>query len=113
MNGAGLERTLRAIASGKREPPYRLEMSSRDGRKIRFEVNEVPLIKNGQTVSIAGCVTDITEKVHVEEGLAEAEILIPDLSFSKKCKLEQPVYPVSRPKKPLGFLQSLFSRKRD
>ena len=113
MNAAGLERTIRAIASGRREPPYRLEMISGDGRIIRFEVNEIPLVKNGKTVSIAGCVTDITDKALVEEGLAEAEVLIPDLAVSKTRIVGHPVYPISPKKKPLGFFQSLFSRKRD
>jgi PAS domain S-box-containing protein len=113
INAAGLERTIRAIASGRREPPYRLEMNSLDGRKIQFEVNEIPLVKNGKTVSIAGCVTDVTEKALVEEGLAEAEILIPDLAVPKERIAGQPVYPVSRPKKQPGFLQSLFFRKLD
>jgi len=113
MNTAGLERTIRAIASGRREPPYSLEMRSQDGRIIRFEVNEIPLVKNEKTVSIAGCVTDITEKVQVEEGLAEAKILIPDLAVSKKPIAGQPVYPITHPKKPTGFFQSLFSRKLD
>ena len=113
MNAAGLERTNRAIASGRREPPYRLEMRSQDGCILRFEVNEIPLVKNGETVSIAGCVTDITEKALVEEGLAEAEILIPDLAISKKRIAGQTVYPVSPPKKPRSFFQSLFFRKPD
>jgi PAS domain S-box-containing protein len=113
MNAAGLERTLKAISSGRREPPYRLEMSSRNGHIIRLEVNEIPLVKNGKTVSIAGCVMDITEKVQVEEGLAEAEVFIPDLAFSKKRTFGQPVYSLSPKKKPLGFFRSLFSRKTD
>jgi PAS domain S-box-containing protein len=109
VNAAGLDRTIRAITSGRREPPYRLEMSSRDGRIVRLEVNEIPLVKDKKTVAIAGSVTDITEKVLVEEGLAEAEILIPDLA-SKKHSAR---YPVSHPKKKLGFFQSLFFRKYD
>jgi PAS domain S-box-containing protein len=113
MNANGLERTIRAIASGRREPPYRIELSSRDGNIIRLEVNEIPLVKNGKTVSIAGSVTDITEKALVEEGLAEAEILIPDLAVSKTHIAGQIVYPVSPLKKPRGFLHSLFSRKSD
>ena len=113
MNAAGLERTIQAIVSGRRAPPYRVEMSSRDGRILRLEVDEIPLVKNGKTISIAGCVTDITEKVHVEEGLAEAEILIPELAIAKKRIAGQPVFPVIRPKKPLGFFQSIFSRKSD
>jgi PAS domain S-box-containing protein len=110
VNAAGLDRTIRAIASGRREPPYRLEMSSPDGRIIQLEVNEIPLVKDKKTVSIAGCVTDITEKVLVEEGLAEAGFLIPDLAVSKK---RSALYPVSRPKKKLGFFRSLFFRKYD
>jgi PAS domain S-box-containing protein len=113
MNSAGLERTNKALASGRREPPYRLEMSSRDGRIIRFEVNEIPLLKNGKTVSMAGSVTDVTEKTLVEEGLVEAEVFIPDLALSKKCSAGQPVYPLSPQKKPRGFFKSLFSRKPD
>jgi len=111
INGAGLERTIRAIASGRRGPPYRLEMSSLDGRIILLEVSEIPLVKNGKTVSIAGSVIDMTEKALVEEGLAEAEALIPDLVPAKRPVNGQPVYPVSRPKKPVGFFQSLFFRK--
>ncbi len=113
INAAGLERTIRAIASGRREPPYRLEMHSPDGCIIQLEVNEIPLVKNGKTISIAGCVTDVTEKALVEEGLAEAEILIPDLTIAKERTAGQPVYPVSRPKKQPGFFQSLFSKKPD
>jgi PAS domain S-box-containing protein len=113
MNAAGLERTIKAIASGRREPPYRLEMSSRDGRIIRLEVNEIPLVKNKKTVSIAGCVTDISEKVLVEEGLAEAGVFIPDLAVSKKPIAGHAVHPVSPPKKKPGFFTSLFSRKSD
>jgi PAS domain S-box-containing protein len=113
MNAAGLERTLKAISSGRREPLYRLEMRSRDGRIIRLEVNEIPLLKSGKTVSIAGFVTDITEKAQVEEGLAEAEVFIPELAVSKKRIAGQPVYAVSHPKKKPGFFQALFSRKPD
>ncbi|MDO9550362.1 MAG: PAS domain-containing protein [Methanoregula sp.] len=113
INGVGLERTIKAIASGRREPLYRLEMRSNDGCLFQFEVNEIPLVKNGKTVSIAGSVTDVTEKALVEEGLAEAEILIPDLAVSKKRIEGEPVYPISRPKKPRGFFQSLFSKKPD
>jgi PAS domain S-box-containing protein len=113
MNAAGLERTIKAIASGRREPPYRLEMSSRDGRIIRLEVNEIPLVKNGKTVSMAGSVTDVTEKALVEEGMVEAEVFIPDLALSKKCIAGQSQYPDTHPKKPRGFFQSLFSRKPD
>jgi hypothetical protein len=51
--------------------------------------------------------------MQIEEGLAEAEILIPDLATTAKRIAGQPVYPVSRPKRQPGFFQSLFSRKPD
>jgi PAS domain S-box-containing protein len=75
VNAAGLERTLRAVSTGKREPPYRLEMATGDGNRIWIEVNEIPVVKNGKTIAIAGSLVDVTEKMYVEEGAAEAEIL--------------------------------------
>jgi len=75
-NTAGLERTLRAIESGRREPPYRLELVSGNGGTVWVEVNEIPVLKDGKTVAIAGSLVDVTEKKQVEEGLAEAELLL-------------------------------------
>jgi PAS domain S-box-containing protein len=75
-NAAGLERTLRAIASGRREPPYRLEFVTVGGGTVWVEVNEIPVVKDGKTIAISGSMTDVTERKQVEEGMAEAEILI-------------------------------------
>jgi PAS domain S-box-containing protein len=75
-NTAGLERTMRAIESGRREPPYRLELVSGNGGTVWVEVNEIPVLKDGKTVAIAGSLVDVTEKKQVEEGLAEAELLL-------------------------------------
>ena len=44
LNAKGLERTLKAISSGRREPPYRLEFYGRDNTKVWVEVNEIPVI---------------------------------------------------------------------
>jgi PAS domain S-box-containing protein len=114
MNAAGLERTIRAIASGRREPPYRLEMAARDGRMLWVEVNEIPVVKNGKTISIVGSLTDVTEKKMVEEGLAEAEYLIKDFSGSKRRINGQIHLPIpTRPKGPLTYFRSLFSGPSD
>jgi PAS domain S-box-containing protein len=75
-NAVGLQRTLRAIASGRREPPYRLELLTGDGNTIWVEINEIPVVRDGKTVAIAGSLTDVTEKKQVEEGMEEADILI-------------------------------------
>jgi len=101
-NAAGLERTLRAVATGKREPPYRLEMVAEDGNRIWVEVNEIPIVKNGKTVAIAGSLLDITEKMHVEEGAAEAEILF------KGVRPKEPKDATGR--SPLKAIRSIFGR---
>jgi PAS domain S-box-containing protein len=100
-NAAGLERTLKAIATGKREPPYRMEMEAEDGRRIWIEANEIPVVKNGKTVAIAGSLTDITDKMHVDEGLAEAEILFKGV----RPKEQQPVR-----RSPFRAIRSIFAR---
>ncbi len=111
MNAAGLERTIRAITSGRREPPYRLEMVKGNGDIIRVEVNEIPVVKNGKTIAIVGSMVDVTEKIQVEEGLAEAEFLIRDYKGGKK-RTGTPAYrSPSHAKGPLGYFRAIFSRE--
>ena len=113
MNASGLERTIRAAASGKREPPYRLEMATRDGRKIWVEVNEVPVVKNGKTTVIAGSVTDVTDLMAVEEGRAEAEFLIKDVSGDQTVSEYRARVTGRQAKGPLKYFRSIFSRSSD
>jgi PAS domain S-box-containing protein len=101
VNASGLERTLRAVSTGKREPPYRLEMETGDGNRIWIEVNEIPVVKNGKTVAIAGSFVDITEKMQVDEGVAEAEILF---------KGVRPKEPRAGGRSPLKAIRSIFAR---
>ena len=101
VNAAGLERTLRAVSTGKREPPYRLEMETGDGNRIWVEVNEIPVVKKGKTVAIAGSLVDITEKMHVEEGALEAEILF---------KGVRPKESRAGGRSPLKAIRSIFAR---
>jgi PAS domain S-box-containing protein len=111
INASGLERTIRAINSGRREPPYRLEMVKGNGDFIRIEANEIPVVKNGKTIAIVGSMIDVTERIQVEEGLAEAEFLIKDFKGGKK-RTDRSVYiPPSGRKGPLGYFRSLFSRE--
>lgn len=100
-NAAGLERTLRAISTGKREPPYRLEMKTEEGNRIWIEVNEIPVVENGRTVAIVGSLIDITEKMHVDEGVEEAEILFRGV---------RPKEPKAVSRSPLKAIRSIFSR---
>jgi PAS domain S-box-containing protein len=106
INAAGLERTIRAITTGRREPPYRLEMVATNGEIIRVEVNEIPVVKNGKTVALVGSMVDVTERTQVEEGLAEAEFLIKDFKGRKSpARVATPV----RAKGPLDYFRDLFS----
>jgi PAS domain S-box-containing protein len=103
VNAAGLERTLRAVSTGRREPPYRLELEAEDGRRIWIEVNEIPVVKNGKTVAIAGSLVDITEKMQVDEGLAEAEILFKGVRQKA---------PSAEGRSPFRAIRSIFSREK-
>ncbi len=104
VNAAGLERTLRAISTGRRVSPYRLEMTTSNGSKLWVEVNEIPVVKNGKTVAIAGSMTDITEKMVVEEGHAEAENLM------KVAAAREKESAATGGKVRFGLLKSIFSK---
>ncbi|MEN6395423.1 MAG: PAS domain-containing protein [Methanoregula sp.] len=108
LNAKGLERTLKAISSGRREPPYRLEFYGKDGAKIWVEVNEIPVVKNKKTVAIAGYLVDVTEKKRVEEGLIEAEILLK--GYGKKGGTDQAD---DGNRGPFSALKSLFSHEKN
>jgi PAS domain S-box-containing protein len=107
LNAAGLERTIRAVSSGKREPPYRLELSVSGGGTIWFEVNEIPVVKNGKTVSVVGSMIDVTERMHVEDGLAEAEVLMKVSADRRKEAAAE------SGKSPFGFIKSIFTKEKD
>lgn len=109
LNAKGLERTLKAISTGRREPPYRLEFYGRNGAKIWVEVNEIPVVQGKKTVAVAGYLVDVTEKKQVEEGLIEAEILIKNYGSQKGTAKERDV---EENKGPLAALKTIFSPKK-
>ena len=75
------------------------------------EVNEIPVVKNGKTVSIVGSIVDVTERMQVEEGLAEAEFLIKDFEGAKK-RTERLAYPSpAHAKGPIDYFRALISRE--
>ena len=82
-NAKGLEITEKAIRTGERQPPYELELIGKKGRKIRVEVNEAPVLRDGKTVAIVGALTDITERKRAEE-----EKLAVDAHLRQSQKLE-------------------------
>lgn len=109
LNARGLERTLKAISTGRREPPYRLEFYGSNNVKIWVEVNEIPVVKNKKTVAIAGYLVDVTERKKVEEGLIEAEILLKGYGSQKKAGKEEAG---GETRGPFAALKTIFSPKK-
>lgn len=88
INQIGLEITEKAIATGKAQPPYEVELLSKTGRKIWGEVHEAPVVQDGKTIAIVGSLTDITERKRAEAALRASEArarallqAIPDMMF--------------------------------
>ncbi len=73
INKIGLDNTNKAIETRERQPAYELELKGKKGRKVWVEVNEAPLVRNGETTAIVGSLTDITERKQAEEALQESE----------------------------------------
>ena len=69
INRQGMAHTERALATGERQPSYELELQSARGRRVWVEVNEAPVVRDGQVVAIVGALADITERKRTEEQL--------------------------------------------
>lgn len=62
VNEQGFASTEKAIRTGERQPPFELQLRGKEGKIIWVEVNEAPLVENGETVAIVGSLTDITKR---------------------------------------------------
>jgi hypothetical protein len=82
-------------------------MTGKNGRSVWFEINEIPVVKNGKTVSIVGSMVDITEKKAVEEALAEAEDLFKDFNAPKKRSYNHA--PPAHEKGAMTYVRSILS----
>lgn len=72
VNAEGVLYTQRAIETGKTQPVYELELIGKKGRKIWVQVNETPVVQNGETVAVVGALTDITGRKVAEEALKKS-----------------------------------------
>ena len=69
LNQEGFQICQRAIETGERQSPYRLELQSKKGRKLWVEVNEAPVVRDGRTVAIVGALVDVTKRTEAEQKL--------------------------------------------
>ncbi len=69
VNKRAIELTQRAVETGERQPTYEAELVARDGRRVWFEVDEAPVVRDGKTVAIVGAAQDITERKAVQKEL--------------------------------------------
>jgi len=67
LNKKGANLTDKAIATGKKQPPFELQLKKADGSLMWVEVNETPITKNGNTTQIVGTLTDITDRKKAEQ----------------------------------------------
>ncbi len=70
VNVEGIEKTMKAIITGKKQPNYLLELKHRNGSHLWVEVDESPLKdESGKVVGIVGALREITEKKNAEDEL--------------------------------------------
>jgi two-component system cell cycle sensor histidine kinase/response regulator CckA len=69
VNKRAYELTQKAIDTGERQPPYEVELIAKGGRRVWFEVNEAPLVRDGRTVAVIGAAQDVTERRRVQQEL--------------------------------------------
>lgn len=85
-NALGFATTVRAINTGKPQPPYRLELSGRKGRKVWVQVRETPVVRDGKVVAMVGSLTDVTALHDAEEELQRSQALIEELRTTSRTK---------------------------
>ncbi|MGM0593807.1 MAG: EAL domain-containing protein [Pseudomonadota bacterium] len=75
INDQAGQYTRETLATGREYPPYRLEIISRDGRRVMLEVSEQAYYENGQVAGIIGVARDITDRYRAEQLLAREKEL--------------------------------------
>ncbi|GAA5522635.1 PAS domain S-box protein [Aliifodinibius salicampi] len=75
INKEGVKSTQKAIDTGRAQPPFELQLQKKNGERIWVQVNEAPIVENGETTAIVGSLTDITERKQYEEKLEELSLV--------------------------------------
>ena len=74
INKKGIELTLKALKTGKKQGIYLLELYKKDRSKVLLEIDESPLKdEQGNVIGIVGAARDVTERVKAEDALKKSE----------------------------------------
>ena len=76
INKKGIKLKEAAINTGRPQGPFELELKNKRNKTAWFEVRELPIVKNGQTILIVGTLTDITLRKNVEDELTKSTSLL-------------------------------------
>ncbi|HTD23455.1 MAG TPA: PAS domain S-box protein [Terriglobales bacterium] len=63
----------RRLETGANNPPYEVEIITKDGRRIPVEVSTRFIYREGKPVGVQGSARDISERKRAEEAMAESE----------------------------------------
>lgn len=114
MREFAVKATRTALETGIKQPPYNVEITTKDGRIRTLEVNETPYRRNGDVVGIVGVARDITERLEAERALARinAELEARNTSLARaNQEMEAFIYTVSHDlKAPLVTLHGMTDR---
>ena len=70
------EATEKALKTGQRQLPYEIQIRGRDGNIKWVQIVESPVVKDGETVSIVGSLSDVTDRRKAETALRESENML-------------------------------------
>lgn len=76
LNVLAVERTEAALASGREQPSYEVEIFHHDGSRLWLEVSERPFFEGGRVAGVIGVARDVTSRKNAE---AEREKLVVEL----------------------------------
>jgi PAS domain S-box-containing protein len=79
INKDAIEITANAIKTGKPAPTYILELIRKDGEKVWVEARENPVVKDGETISVVGALTDITQRKKHQDDLERMQNLTDEI----------------------------------
>ncbi len=88
INEIGFQNTVKAIETGKRQPPYALELVRKDGEKIWCEIREFPNVSDDKTTAIIGSLTDITERRRMQIELHNLNLNLEQRVQKRTAELE-------------------------